>query len=182
MGGASLEASLEALRLCRDTTLRSLQLDALAPGLRVDIKGRLKSAYSTHLKMRRKKVGFTQVCDARALRVVVGEPGVQPGTRDEVIACFDLVTAIHKLYRPVPGEYDDYISNPKRSGYQSLHTAVIGPDGALLEFQVRTRAMHHAAEFGDAAHWLYKDFIADAEELEKEAESEKTESKVGQFS
>ena len=178
MGGASLEASLEALRLCRDTTLRSLQLDALAPGLRVDIKGRLKSAYSTHLKMRRKKVGFTQVCDARALRVVVGEPGVQPGTRDEVIACFDLVTAIHKLYRPVPGEYDDYISNPKRSGYQSLHTAVIGPDGALLEFQVRTRAMHHAAEFGDAAHWLYKDFIADAEELEKEAESEKTESKV----
>jgi hypothetical protein len=86
MGGASLEASLRALQKCRDTTLRSLQLDALAPGLRVDIKGRLKSAHSTHLKMRRKKVPFAQVCDARALRVVVGEPGEQPGTREEVVA------------------------------------------------------------------------------------------------
>ena len=181
MGGASLEASLEALRLCQNTTLRSLQLDALAPGLRVDIKGRLKSAYSTHLKMRRKGVGFNQVCDARALRVVVGEPGEQPGTREEVIACFDLVAAIHKLYRPVPNEYDDYISNPKESGYQSLHTAVIGPDGALLEFQVRTRAMHEAAEFGDAAHWLYKDFIADADKevvQEEEALDEEIEEEV----
>ena len=151
------------MQKCRDTTLRSLQLDALAPGLRVDIEGRLKSAHSTHLKMRRKKIPFAQVCDARALRVVVGEPGEQPGTREEVVACYDLVEAIHKLYRPVDGESDDYISNPKPSGYQSLHTAVVGPDGALLEFQVRTRAMHEAAEFGDAAHWLYKDFIADAD-------------------
>ena len=163
MGGASLDASLEALQKCRDTTLRSLQLDALAPGLRVDIEGRLKSAHSTHLKMRRKKVPFARVCDARALRVVVGEPGEQPGTREEVMACYDLVEAIHKLYRPVDGESDDYVANPKPSGYQSLHTAVVGPDGALLEFQVRTRAMHEAAEFGDAAHWLYKDFIAEIE-------------------
>ena len=168
MGGASLEASLEALQKCRDTTLRSLQLDALAPGLRVDIEGRLKSAHSTHLKMRRKKASFAQVCDARALRVVVGEPGEQPGTREEVMACYDLVEAIHKLYRPVDGESDDYVSNPKPSGYQSLHTAVVGPDGALLEFQVRTRAMHEAAEFGDAAHWLYKDFIADADAAGRE--------------
>ena len=168
MGGASLEASLEALQKCRDTTLRSLQLDALAPGLRVDIEGRLKSAHSTHLKMRRKKATFAQVCDARALRVVVGEPGEQPGTREEVVACYDLVEAIHKLYRPVDGESDDYVSNPKPSGYQSLHTAVVGPDGALLEFQVRTRAMHEAAEFGDAAHWLYKDFIADADAAGRE--------------
>ena len=63
------------------------------------------------------------------------------------------------MFTAIPGEYDDYITNKKRSGYQSLHTAVTGPDGALLEFQVRTRAMHEAAEFGDAAHWLYKDFI-----------------------
>ena len=116
-----MEASLEALQKCRDTTLRSLQLDALAPGLRVDIEGRLKSAHSTHLKMRRKKATFAQVCDARALRVVVGEPGEQPGTREEVVACYDLVEAIHKLYRPVDGESDDYVSNPKPSGYQSLH-------------------------------------------------------------
>ena len=179
MGGASLEASLRALQKCRDTTLRSLQLDALAPGLRVDIKGRLKSAHSTHLKMRRKKVPFAQVCDARALRVVVGEPGEQPGTREEVMACYDLVEAIHKLYRPVDGESDDYISNPKPSGYQSLHTAVVGPDGALLEFQVRTRAMHEAAEFGDAAHWLYKDFIADADAAGREDDNDagRTESK-----
>ena len=175
MGGASLEASLEALQKCRDTTLRSLQLDALAPGLRVDIEGRLKSAHSTHLKMRRKNVPFAGVCDARALRVVVGEPGEQPGTREEVVACYDLVEAIHKLYRPVDGESDDYVANPKPSGYQSLHTAVVGPDGALLEFQVRTRAMHEAAEFGDAAHWLYKDFIAEADAAGRVTEPAHTE-------
>ena len=139
--------------------MRSLQLDSLAPGLRVEITGRLKSAHSTHLKMRRKNIDFGQVCDARALRIVIGELGEAPGTKDEVEACYAVVNAIHKLYRPVPGEYDDYVANKKRSGYQSLHTAVTGPDGALLEFQVRTRAMHEAAEFGDAAHWLYKDFI-----------------------
>lgn len=154
---ASLEASLLALRSCQDAVLRSLQLDSVVPGLRVEIAGRLKSVYSTHLKMQRKKVPFNQICDARALRLVVGEPGEVPGTKDEVEACFVLLEAIHKLYRPVPGEYDDYITNKKKSGYQSLHTAVVGPDGALLEFQVRTRAMHDAAEFGNAAHWLYKD-------------------------
>ena len=105
------------------------------------------------------RVGRQWVCDARALRIVIGEPGEAPGTKDEVEACYAVVNAIHKLYRAVPGEYDDYVANKKRSGYQSLHTAVTGPDGALLEFQVRTRAMHEAAEFGDAAHWLYKDFI-----------------------
>ncbi|EEH60167.1 uncharacterized protein MICPUCDRAFT_12650, partial [Micromonas pusilla CCMP1545] len=150
-------ASLNALASCRDACMRSLQLDAIAPGLRVDITGRLKSAYSTHLKMARKKIPFGAVCDARALRVVIGEPGPAPGTKDEVEACFVLLEAIHKLYRPVPGEYDDYVTNVKASGYQSLHTAVTGPDGALLEVQVRTRAMHDAAEFGDAAHWIYKD-------------------------
>ena len=159
VGGASLDASLRSLRQCQATTMRSLQLDSLAPGLRVEITGRLKSAHSTHLKMRRKNIDFGQVCDARALRIVIGEPGEAPGTKDEVEACYAVVNAIHKLYRAVPGEYDDYVANKKRSGYQSLHTAVTGPDGALLEFQVRTRAMHEAAEFGDAAHWLYKDFI-----------------------
>jgi hypothetical protein len=154
---SSMEASLNALASCRDACMRSLQLDAIAPGLRVDITGRLKSAYSTHLKMARKKIPFGAVCDARALRVVIGEPGPAPGTKDEVEACFVLLEAIHKLYRPVPGEYDDYVTNVKASGYQSLHTAVTGPDGALLEVQVRTRAMHDAAEFGDAAHWIYKD-------------------------
>jgi molybdopterin converting factor small subunit len=162
VGGASLAASLAALRACESTTLRVLQLDALAPGLRVDITGRLKSAYSTHLKMRRKGVPFGKVCDARAVRVVLGECGDAPGTKEEVTACYALLEAIHKLYRPVPGEYDDYVAKPKASGYQSLHTAVVGPDGALLEFQVRTRAMHEAAEFGNAAHWLYKDFMSEA--------------------
>jgi len=159
VGGASLDASLSSLRQCQATTMRSLQLDSLAPGLRVEITGRLKSAHSTHLKMRRKNIDFGQVCDARALRIVIGEPGEAPGTKDEVEACYAVVNAIHKLHRAVPGEYDDYVANKKPSGYQSLHTAVTGPDGALLEFQVRTRAMHEAAEFGDAAHWLYKDFI-----------------------
>jgi len=91
VGGASLEASLLALRSCQETVLRSLQLDSIAPGLRVDITSRLKSVYSTYLKMRRKDVSFGQVCDARALRVVIGEPGQAPGTKDEVEACFVLL-------------------------------------------------------------------------------------------
>jgi hypothetical protein len=99
VGGASLDASLGSLRQCQATTMRSLQLDSLAPGLRVEITGRLKSAHSTHLKMRRKNIDFGQVCDARALRIVIGEPGESPGTKDEVEACYAVVNAIHKLHR-----------------------------------------------------------------------------------
>ena len=107
--------------------------------------------------MKRKNLPFNRICDARAMRIVVGEASTsETGTEREIDGCYELTDLIHKLYRPIEGEYDDYITNPKTSGYRSLHTAVDGPDGAPLEVQVRTLAMHNAAEFGIAAQWMYK--------------------------
>ena len=156
---ASAAAALEALMACQKALRDELRLSAVAPGLEVTVQGRLKSLWSTHMKMQRKSCGAREVYDARALRVVVEDTS----TRDafvETEACYSLLSAVHKLWKPVGGEYDNYIANPKRSGYQSLHTAVRAPDGAPLEVQVRTRAMHEDAEYGAAAHWLYKDAVA----------------------
>ena len=156
---ASAAAALEALMACQKALRDELRLSAVAPGLEVTVQGRLKSLWSTHMKMQRKSCCAREVYDARALRVVVEDTS----TRDafvETEACYSLLSAVHKLWKPVGGEYDNYIANPKRSGYQSLHTAVRAPDGAPLEVQVRTRAMHEDAEYGAAAHWLYKDAVA----------------------
>jgi ppGpp synthetase/RelA/SpoT-type nucleotidyltranferase len=153
---ASAAAALEALMTCQKALRDELRLSAVAPGLEVTVQGRLKSLWSTHTKMQRKECGAAEVYDARALRVVVEDTS----SRDlnvETEACYSLLSAVHKLWKPVGGEYDNYIANPKRSGYQSLHTAVRAPDGAPLEVQVRTRAMHEEAEYGAAAHWSYKE-------------------------
>ena len=153
---ASAAAALEALMACQKALRDELRLSAVAPGLEVMVQGRLKSLWSTHTKMRRKDCGAAEVYDARALRVVVEDTAARD-VNVETEACYSLLSAVHKLWKPVGGEYDNYIANPKRSGYQSLHTAVRAPDGAPLEVQVRTRAMHEEAEYGAAAHWLYKD-------------------------
>ena len=103
-----------------------------------------------------------------APRIASGEGGdeselfdkdkIDSGLPSEIEACYALMNAqLHKIYRPIHGEYDDYITKPKKSGYKSLHTAVVGGDGKPLEVQIRTREdMHDAAEWGVAAHWLYK--------------------------
>jgi ppGpp synthetase/RelA/SpoT-type nucleotidyltranferase len=153
---ASAAAALEALMACQKALRDELRLSAVAPGLDVTVQGRLKSLWSTHTKMQRKECSAAEVYDARALRVVVEDPS----SRDQSVetqACYSLLSAVHKLWRPVGGEYDDYIANAKQSGYQSLHTAVRAPDGAPLEVQVRTRAMHEEAEYGTAAHFRYKE-------------------------
>ncbi|HQC78957.1 MAG TPA: bifunctional (p)ppGpp synthetase/guanosine-3',5'-bis(diphosphate) 3'-pyrophosphohydrolase [Accumulibacter sp.] len=112
-----------------------------------EVYGRPKHIYSIWNKMRKKDVGFSEVYDVRALRVIV----------DEIKDCYTALGIVHHIWSPISKEFDDYISNPKGNDYRSLHTAVHCPDGRALEVQIRTRAMHHHAELGVAAHWRYKE-------------------------
>lgn len=115
-------------------------------GIEAEISGRAKHIYSIWRKMRAKGIGFSQVYDVRALRVLV--PTVQD--------CYTSLGIVHGLWRNIPNEFDDYIANPKENGYRSLHTAVIGPEGKVMEVQIRSFDMHKEAEFGVCAHWQYK--------------------------
>jgi len=121
-------------------------------GVECQITGRAKHIYSIWRKMQRKGIGFSQVYDIRAIRILVHE------TRD----CYATLGLVHGLWRNIPKEFDDYIANPKDNGYRSLHTAVIGPEGKILEVQIRTETMHQEAELGVCAHWRYKGSDAEA--------------------
>ncbi|KAG6548308.1 hypothetical protein Mapa_010174 [Marchantia paleacea] len=151
------EVALAALGSCEEALDKELLIStSYVPGMEVTLSGRLKSLYSTHCKMKRKGVSLDEVYDARALRVVVGDGSGKLHVA-AVEGCYSLLNVVHRLWTPVGGEFDDYVVNPKPSGYQSLHTAVRGPDGAPLEVQIRTQGMHEYAEYGHAAHWLYKE-------------------------
>ncbi|MCB8890087.1 GTP diphosphokinase [Vreelandella malpeensis] len=113
---------------------------------RFDVKGRAKHIYSIWRKMKRKRIDFSQVHDVRAVRILV------PAVTD----CYTVLGIVHSRWHHVPNEFDDYIANPKKNGYQSLHTAVVGPENKVLEIQIRTFAMHDEAELGVCAHWRYK--------------------------
>jgi len=108
--------------------------------------GREKTPFSIWMKMERNHLGFEQLSDVIAFRVIV----------DEVADCYKALGTIHESWSMVPGTFDDYISTPKQNGYQSIHTAVIGPDNYRIEIQIRTQKMHEIAEKGVAAHWSYK--------------------------
>jgi GTP pyrophosphokinase len=144
-------ALMDGKRLQREAAVeqarRQLAAELAAAGLRCEVQGRPKHLYSVWKKMQGKGIDFARVFDLRALRVIV----------DDVPACYAALARVHDLYAPVPGEFDDYIAKPKPNGYQSLHTVVRGHDGAALEVQIRTRAMHEHAEHGVAAHWAYKE-------------------------
>ncbi|MBN8454187.1 bifunctional (p)ppGpp synthetase/guanosine-3',5'-bis(diphosphate) 3'-pyrophosphohydrolase [Accumulibacter sp.] len=112
-----------------------------------EVYGRPKHIYSIWNKMRNKGVGFAEVYDVRALRVIVGE------VRD----CYTALGIVHHIWSPIAKEFDDYIAHPKGNDYRSLHTAVHCADGRALEVQIRTRDMHRHAELGVAAHWRYKE-------------------------
>ncbi len=146
-----LDKAMHAARGNRRELLTRIQ-DAITgklkdAGLRAEVFGREKSLYSTYRKMRDKQLSFSQVLDIYGFRVVV----------DNVPTCYLALGALHSLYKPVPGKFKDYIAIPKANGYQSLHTTLIGPYGTPVEVQIRTQEMHHVAQEGVAAHWLYKD-------------------------
>jgi GTP pyrophosphokinase len=141
---------LDEKRLARQSYIEKiidqLNIGLTDSGIDADLSGRAKHIYSIWRKMQRKGIGFSQIYDMRAVRVLV------PDVRD----CYAALGLVHGLWRNIPNEFDDYIANPKDNGYRSLHTAVIGPEGKVLEIQIRTFTMHEEAEFGVCAHWRYK--------------------------
>lgn len=156
-----LAARLEGKRSEREAFIRDVveRLETLChrEGIPAEVTGRPKHIHSIWAKMRNKHLDFEQVYDVRAVRVLV----------DTIAQCYEVLGMAHSLWRPIPGEFDDYIAHPKANGYQSLHTAVVGADGRPLEIQVRTRQMHELAERGVAAHWRYKENDRADEELER---------------
>jgi guanosine-3',5'-bis(diphosphate) 3'-pyrophosphohydrolase len=116
-------------------------------GIQGDVSARPKHIYSIYRKMVRKGVDFDQVHDVRGVRIIV----------PDVTTCYTTLGLIHNRWRPIPGEFDDYIAAPKDNFYRSLHTAVVYDDGKTLEIQIRTQEMNQNAEYGIAAHWRYKE-------------------------
>ena len=141
---------LDEKRLKRESYIKrvvaALESELSGTGINGDVSGRVKHIYSIWRKMCRKSIDFSQIYDVRAVRILV------PEVRD----CYAVLGVVHGLWRHIPNEFDDYIANVKENGYQSLHTAVIGPEGKVMEVQIRTHDMHEEAELGVCAHWLYK--------------------------
>jgi GTP pyrophosphokinase len=134
------EAYIQGFIGLLETALREHHIEAR-------VSGRPKHIYSIWRKLQRKQVALDDLTDLRATRVIV----------EELSTCYAVLGIVHNRWSHLPREFDDYIANPKDNGYQSLHTAVIGPEGKVVEVQIRTRAMHEFAELGVAAHWRYKE-------------------------
>src|SRR5512132_4436712 len=152
---AEIEAMVAERRADREEHVREAaivltkELDKVE--IPAEISGRAKHFYSIYDKMAKKGREFNEIYDLTAMRVIVERAGDE-GTRD----CYGALGVIHSIWKPMPGRFKDYIAMPKFNLYRSLHTTVIGPEGKPLEIQLRTLDMHDTAEYGIAAHWLYK--------------------------
>jgi guanosine-3',5'-bis(diphosphate) 3'-pyrophosphohydrolase len=130
-----------------DRVIEIMQARLAEEGLEATVTGRSKHLYSIYHKMQEKNRSFGEIYDLTGVRILV----------QEIRDCYAVLGIIHSMWRPIPGEFDDYVAMPKSNLYQSLHTAVIGPEGQPLEMQIRTWDMHRVAEYGIASHWRYKE-------------------------
>jgi guanosine-3',5'-bis(diphosphate) 3'-pyrophosphohydrolase len=146
-----LASQLESHRRAREAYVRRamevLGAALAEAGIEAELSGRPKHIYSIYKKMQRKRAEFGEIYDVHALRVLV----------EDVRECYAALGVVHSLWRPIPGQFDDYIAMPKNNMYQSLHTAVVALDGKPLEVQIRSHEMHRVSEVGVAAHWRYKE-------------------------
>ncbi|WP_206045452.1 bifunctional GTP diphosphokinase/guanosine-3',5'-bis pyrophosphate 3'-pyrophosphohydrolase [Oceanicoccus sagamiensis] len=150
MRSTRIQAAVKAARGNRTEIIQQIEESIEAclerEGHEAAVVGREKHLYSIYQKMRGKKKSFSEIMDIYAFRIVV----------DSVDTCYRVLGCIHSLYKPVPGQFKDYIAIPKSNGYQSLHTVLFGMHGVPIEIQIRTQEMEEMANHGIAAHWLYK--------------------------
>lgn len=152
---AEIEELLKHKKEQRQTILNDIyekiaeRLKEAAPGVNFTIQARVKSIHGIYRKMYVQGRDFDEIYDIYAFRIIT----------DTITDCYNILGIMHDLFRPIPGRFKDYISMPKPNRYQSLHTTVIGRDAIPFEIQIRTREMHHTAEYGIAAHWKYKEGI-----------------------
>jgi len=159
---SALEESRAAREQYVQTFVEDFQASVRAAGFSdAKVFGRPKHIYSIWKKMRNKKVEFKDLFDVRAVRVLV----------ESEQQCYGVLGLAHTAWQPIVREFDDYIANPKENGYQSLHTAVIGPQGKAVEIQIRTFAMENEAELGVAAHWSYKEGAGVDRQMQKSINS-----------
>jgi GTP pyrophosphokinase len=147
-----ISKSLKQRRIDRDKYVKTFVKDlnkllANAGIKQMNVYGRSKHIYSIYRKMQRKNVDFEEIYDATAVRILL----------DTVEDCYTALSHVHATWPHIAKEFDDYIATPKPNGYQSIHTAVIGPENRSVEIQIRTKQMHEDAELGVAAHWVYKE-------------------------
>jgi guanosine-3',5'-bis(diphosphate) 3'-pyrophosphohydrolase len=138
----------------------SLRKELETRGIRAEIVGRPKHLFGIWRKMKKQQKDFEDLYDILAIRVIIDsndknycEIGADPDTQ----RCYEVMGVVHSIFRPIPGRFKDFIAMPKFNNYQSLHTAVVGAKGRPVEIQIRTKQMHHVAEYGIAAHWRYKE-------------------------
>ncbi len=151
-----IATALDARRHERERRVRAIVTELKGrladAGIGAEVIGRAKHIYSIWRKMRRKGIDLSQVYDVEAVRVIV----------DDVQRCYGALGVVHTAWPHIGSEFDNYVANPKDNGYRSIHTAVMGPEGRVLEVQIRSAEMHRQAEIGLCAHWVYKDVRREA--------------------